>query len=101
MALGNGSKSRRIPSKSFKTAVILICSPVTIPHVISSASVDLQLPQVEESASTAPTELPPEPKQKFKERVITSLGDQSGPASFRKSKTQNGKPRSLRQRDDD
>lgn len=99
---GNGSKWRRIPSKSFKTVLILLnCSPLTILHLIYSASVDLQLPQVEESTSTTPTELPPEPKQKFKERVITSLGDQSGPASFRKSKTQNGKSRSLRQREDD
>lgn len=63
------------------------------------AEVDLQLPEVE--PSTASTELPPEPKQKFKERIITSLGEEGGPASFRKSKTQNGKSRSLRQRDDD
>lgn len=70
---------------------------------LCSASVDLQLPQVEESAS-APSEtlpLPPEPKHKFKERVITSLGgDEGGVATFRKSRTQNGKSRSLRQRDD-
>ncbi|KAM3584984.1 uncharacterized protein V6R79_004394 [Siganus canaliculatus] len=63
------------------------------------AKVDLQLPEVE--PSTGSTELPPEPKQKFKERIITSLGEEGGPASFRKSKTQNGKSRSLRQRDDD
>lgn len=81
--------------------ILISCSPVTFPHLISSAIVDLQLPQVEESTPSAPSELPPEPKQKFKERVITSLGDQSGPASFRKSKTQNGKSRSLRQREDD
>ncbi|TWW63851.1 WW domain-binding protein 4 [Takifugu flavidus] len=65
------------------------------------ANVDLQLPQVEEIPSSATPELPPEPKQKFKERVITSLGDQSGPTSFRKTKTQNGKSRNIRQRDDD
>nr|XP_046238551.1 WW domain-binding protein 4 [Scatophagus argus] len=65
------------------------------------ASVDLQLPQVEGSTAGAPTDLPPEPKPKFKERIITSLGEEGGPASFRKNKTQNGKARSLRQRDSD
>ncbi|XP_059184075.1 WW domain-binding protein 4 [Centropristis striata] len=65
------------------------------------ANVDLQLPQVEGSAASAPTDLPPEPKPKFRERIITSLGEEGGPASFRKNKTQNGKSRSLRQRDND
>ncbi|XP_076580054.1 WW domain-binding protein 4 [Chaetodon auriga] len=65
------------------------------------ASVDLQLPQVESSTASAPADLPPEPKPKFKERIITSLGEEGGPASFKKNKTQNGKSRSLRQRDDD
>lgn len=69
--------------------------------VLSSASVDLQLPQMEGSTAGAPADLPPEPKPKFKERVITSLGEEGGPASFRKNKTQNGKSRSLRQRDND
>ncbi|XP_041835116.1 WW domain-binding protein 4 [Melanotaenia boesemani] len=63
--------------------------------------VDLQLPQVEEGTTSAQADLPPEPKPKFRERVITSIGDESGPASFRKNKTQNGKSRSLRQRDND
>ncbi|KAM9766331.1 WW domain-binding protein 4 [Menidia menidia] len=65
------------------------------------AKVDLQLPQVEGGATNEPVDLPPEPKPKFKERVITSLGDEGGSASFRKIKAQNGKSRSLRQRDDD
>ncbi|XP_039997835.1 WW domain-binding protein 4 [Xiphias gladius] len=65
------------------------------------ANVDLQLPQVEGSTASAPADLPPEPKPKFKERIITSLADEGGPASFRKNRTQNGKSRSLRQRDDD
>jgi len=74
---------------------------------LPSASVDLQLPQVEEfmeteaSAAAADLFMDPEPKHKFKERTITSLGDQGGPAAFRKSKTQNGKARSLRQRGKD
>lgn len=63
------------------------------------ANIDLQLPQTE--GSSAPADPPPEPKQKFKERIITSLGGEGGPASFRKNKPQNGKSRSLRQRDDD
>ncbi|XP_037332619.1 WW domain-binding protein 4 [Pungitius pungitius] len=66
------------------------------------AKVDLQLPKVEGIiASSAPADIPPEPKPKFKERIITSLGVEGGPASFRKNKTQNGKSRSIRQRDDD
>ncbi|XP_034410470.1 WW domain-binding protein 4 [Cyclopterus lumpus] len=67
------------------------------------AKVDLQLPKVEGYivSASAPAERPPEPKPKFRERIITSLGGEGGPASFRKNKTQNGKSRSLRQRDDD
>ncbi|CAN9498073.1 unnamed protein product [Ophioblennius macclurei] len=65
------------------------------------ANVDLQLPQVEESTLSAPTELLPEPKPKFKERIITSLGQDGGPASFRRNKTHNCKYRSIRQRDND
>lgn len=61
--------------------------------------VDLQLPQVEGGA--APSERPPQPKPKFRERTITSLGDQGGPTSFRKRKAENGKSRSLRQRGKD
>ncbi|XP_037617691.1 WW domain-binding protein 4 [Sebastes umbrosus] len=64
------------------------------------AKVDLQLPKWE-GTIIAPAELPPEPKPKFRERIITSLGEEGGPTSFRKNKTQNGKSRSLRQRDDD
>lgn len=83
----------------------LICSQhvlIKLPfYFLSSAKVDLQLPQVEGSTASAPTDLPPEPKPKFKERIITSLGEEGGPASFRKNKTQNGKSRSLRQRDND
>ncbi|KAM6945661.1 WW domain-binding protein 4 [Aplochiton taeniatus] len=64
--------------------------------------VDLQLPQVEGGVIyPAPGELPPEPKPKFKERTITSLGDGGGPASFRKRKAQNGSARSLRKREED
>ncbi|KAK7893364.1 hypothetical protein WMY93_022516 [Mugilogobius chulae] len=37
-------------------------------------SVDWQLPRVQVVEETAPVELPPEPKHKFKTRVITSLG---------------------------
>lgn len=62
------------------------------------ANVDWQLPQVEGGEATT-VDLPPEPKHKFKTRVITSLGDNSGPVTFKKTKTQNVKSRSLRQRD--
>lgn len=64
-------------------------------------SVDLQLPQVEvcvQSPAAAPQTSP----RSFKERSISSLGaDSSAGASFRKRKTENGKPRSLRQRAQD
>lgn len=62
--------------------------------------VDLQLPHAE-TADAAP-DLPPEPKSRFKERTITSLGDESNAgATFKKRKTENVKSRSLRQREND
>ncbi|XP_077425110.1 WW domain-binding protein 4 isoform X2 [Vanacampus margaritifer] len=64
------------------------------------ANVDLQLPQIREEEVVV-TELPPEPKPKFKERIITSLGVEGGATSFKKNKTHNGKSRSFRQRDND
>ncbi|KAL2087786.1 hypothetical protein ACEWY4_016614 [Coilia grayii] len=66
-------------------------------------NVDLQLPQVDTGGAAAvPTELPPEPKPKFRERTITSLGDEGGAgATFRKRKTDNSKSRSLRKRGKD
>ncbi|XP_048833831.1 WW domain-binding protein 4 isoform X2 [Brienomyrus brachyistius] len=64
--------------------------------------VDLQLPQVEGVAAATGTDLPPEPKVKFRERTITSLGDESDQgAVFKKRKLDNGKSRSLRQRGKD
>ncbi|XP_067314768.1 WW domain-binding protein 4 [Pseudorasbora parva] len=63
--------------------------------------VDLQLPQVE-SIAPPPAEVPPEPRPKFKERTITSLGDEgSAGATFKKRKTENGKSRRIRQRGKD
>ncbi|XP_017337956.1 WW domain-binding protein 4 [Ictalurus punctatus] len=65
-------------------------------------NVDLQLPQKESGGSTyMSSDVPPEPKTKFKERTITSLGDESLGAIFKKRKTENGKPKSLRQREKD
>ncbi|KAM9820832.1 WW domain-binding protein 4 [Neosynchiropus ocellatus] len=62
--------------------------------------VDLQLPKVQvEVAPPPPPDVHPEPKPKFKERIITSLGVEGGPVAFKKK--QNGKSRSLRQRDAD
>ncbi|XP_016420041.1 WW domain-binding protein 4-like [Sinocyclocheilus rhinocerous] len=63
--------------------------------------VDLQLPQVESVAQT-PADVPPEPRARFRERTITSLGaESSAGATFKKRKTENGKSRSLRQRETD
>ncbi|XP_026776149.1 WW domain-binding protein 4 isoform X2 [Pangasianodon hypophthalmus] len=66
-------------------------------------NVDLQLPQKESGCSTSTSsDVPPEPKTKFKERTITSLGDESNlGAIFKKRRAENGKPRSLRQREKD
>ncbi|XP_056606797.1 WW domain-binding protein 4 isoform X2 [Triplophysa dalaica] len=62
--------------------------------------VDLQLPHAH-TADAAPV-LPPEPKSRFQERTITSLGDESNAGStFNKRKTENGKSRSLRPREND
>jgi len=64
-------------------------------------NVDLQLPQVD-TGGAAPPEMPAEPKPKFRERKITSLGDEGDAgATFRKRKTENGKSRSLRKRGKD
>lgn len=63
--------------------------------------VDLQLPQME-SIAPAPVDVPPEPRTRFKERTITSLGPESSAgATFKKRKSENGKSRSLRQRETD
>uniref|UniRef100_A0A672KD53 WW domain-containing protein n=1 Tax=Sinocyclocheilus grahami TaxID=75366 RepID=A0A672KD53_SINGR len=63
--------------------------------------VDLQLPQTESVAQT-PASVPPEPRARFKERTITSLGaESSAGATFKKRKTENSKSRSLRQRETD
>lgn len=63
--------------------------------------VDLQLPQVDVCVQSPapPPQTPPRSRSSFKERSISSLGsDSSTGATFRKRKTENGKPRSLRQR---
>ncbi|XP_053563936.1 WW domain-binding protein 4 isoform X2 [Bombina bombina] len=63
-------------------------------------NVDLELPEVEyENPPVSVTDLPQEPKLKFKEKKITSLGDTVGGSSvFKKRKLENGKSRSIRQR---
>ncbi|KAI5613481.1 WW domain-binding protein 4 [Silurus asotus] len=63
-------------------------------------NVDLQLPQKESAGSTSTSsDVLPKPKTKFRERTITSLGDESClGVIFKKRKTENGKSRSLRQR---
>ncbi|KAM4795996.1 WW domain-binding protein 4 [Rhinophrynus dorsalis] len=63
-------------------------------------NVDLELPNVEYDIPPVPiSDLPQEPKVKFKERTITSLGDSSfGASVFKKRKMENGKSRNIRQR---
>ncbi|XP_053355282.1 WW domain-binding protein 4 isoform X1 [Clarias gariepinus] len=66
-------------------------------------NVDLQLPQKLSGDSTSSSsDVPTEVKTKFKERIVTSLGDEGDlGALFKKRKPENGKPRSLRQRGKD
>lgn len=65
------------------------------------ANVDLQLPQTDGGDRTT-NEPPPEPKPKFKERIITSLGDGSSVgATFKKRNPENVRSRRLRQRETD
>ncbi|KAG8452285.1 hypothetical protein GDO86_004188 [Hymenochirus boettgeri] len=63
-------------------------------------NVDLELPQIEYDIPEVPIpEVPQEPKVKFKEKSITSLGDLvSGASVFKKRKMENGKARNIRQR---
>nr|XP_033806523.1 WW domain-binding protein 4 isoform X4 [Geotrypetes seraphini] len=64
-------------------------------------NIDLQLPIVEdEFLACSATNIPQEPKIKFREKTITSLGDDAmtGDPVFRKRKIENGKNRNLRQR---
>ncbi|XP_039601234.1 WW domain-binding protein 4 isoform X1 [Polypterus senegalus] len=69
----------------------------------SYEQVDLQLPEVESYYSgVSSASLPPEPTVKFKERTITSLGDEASEEAvgFKRRKLENGKSRNLRQRNE-
>ncbi|XP_067849535.1 WW domain-binding protein 4 [Heptranchias perlo] len=65
--------------------------------------IDLQLPTVEYGYSAAPViDAKHEPKVKFKQKEITSLGaDAGGETVFKKRKVENGKSRNLRQKGND
>ncbi|XP_053311441.1 WW domain-binding protein 4 [Spea bombifrons] len=65
--------------------------------------VDLELPNIEyDIPPVSVPDLPEEPKVKFKEKTITSLGDTaSGASVFKKRKLENGKSRNIRQRASD
>ncbi|KAM3934359.1 WW domain-binding protein 4 isoform 2-T4 [Leptodactylus fuscus] len=66
-------------------------------------NVDLELPNVEYSdPGVSVPEVEQEPKVKFKEKTITSLGDSvAGTSVFKRRKLENVKSRNLRQRLDD
>uniref|UniRef100_V9KX45 WW domain-binding protein 4 n=1 Tax=Callorhinchus milii TaxID=7868 RepID=V9KX45_CALMI len=68
-----------------------------------SEQIDLQLPTVEHSYPAAPViEVKAEPKIKFKEKAITSLGDDAGGTPiFKKRKLESAKSRNLRQKEND
>ncbi|KAM5181743.1 WW domain-binding protein 4 [Mantella aurantiaca] len=63
-------------------------------------NVDLELPNVDyDEPQTSVPDLPEEPKVKFKEKTITSLGDTVvGVSVFKKRKLENVKSRNIRQR---
>lgn len=94
MCLRCAGLTNQHPGQCFQL-LTFVCVP------LRSEKVDLQLPQVESAAQT-PADVPPEPRPRFKERTITSLGaESSAGATFKKRKTENGKSRSLRQRETD
>uniref|UniRef100_UPI00398F0735 WW domain-binding protein 4 isoform X3 n=1 Tax=Pristiophorus japonicus TaxID=55135 RepID=UPI00398F0735 len=63
--------------------------------------IDLQLPTVEYVAAPV-IDVKHEPKVKFKQKVVTSLGDDAGGETvFKKRKVENGKSRNLRQKGND
>ncbi|XP_069745672.1 WW domain-binding protein 4 [Narcine bancroftii] len=63
--------------------------------------IDLELPTVEYSAPTV-IDVTQEPKVKFKQKEITSLGSEAGGETvFKKRKVENGKSRNLRQKGND
>uniref|UniRef100_A0A4W3H8G3 WW domain binding protein 4 n=1 Tax=Callorhinchus milii TaxID=7868 RepID=A0A4W3H8G3_CALMI len=68
-----------------------------------SEQIDLQLPTVEHCYPAAPViEVKAEPKIKFKEKAITSLGDDAGGTPiFKKRKLESAKSRNLRQKEND
>ncbi|XP_072266532.1 WW domain-binding protein 4 [Pyxicephalus adspersus] len=63
-------------------------------------NVDLELPNVEyDDPQASIPDIPEEPKVKFKEKTITSLGDTvAGASVFKKRKLENVKSRNIRQR---
>ncbi|XP_077153418.1 WW domain-binding protein 4 isoform X1 [Ranitomeya variabilis] len=63
-------------------------------------TVDLELPSVEsEDPAVSVPDVPQEPKVKFKEKTITSLGDSAaGTSVFKRRKLENVKSRNIRQR---
>ncbi|KAM4047825.1 WW domain-binding protein 4 isoform 2-T2 [Anomaloglossus baeobatrachus] len=63
-------------------------------------NVDLELPNVEyDNPDISVPDVPQEPKVKFKEKTITSLGDSAAGASvFKRRKLENVKSRNIRQR---
>ncbi|XP_051869708.1 WW domain-binding protein 4 [Pristis pectinata] len=70
-------------------------------RVEEGEQIDLQLPTVEYSAPTV-LDVNQEPKVKFKQKEITSLGsDAGGETVFKKRKVENGKSRNLRQKGND
>lgn len=66
-------------------------------------NVDLELPNIEyDDPQPSIPDLPEEPKVKFKEKTITSLGDTvAGVSVFKKRKLENVKSRNIRQRRND
>uniref|UniRef100_A0A3B4BX06 WW domain-containing protein n=1 Tax=Pygocentrus nattereri TaxID=42514 RepID=A0A3B4BX06_PYGNA len=104
------TKQSSVPKISFRVRDINVYLTLCLKIFFSSCTtdqkdenVDLQLPQTESGvAASTPSDLPSQPKTKFKERTITSLGDESSAgATFKKRKTENGKSRSFRQRGKD
>ncbi|XP_062907271.1 WW domain-binding protein 4 [Mobula hypostoma] len=87
--------------KSFKRKNVNPYGEWEAVRVEENEQIDLQLPTVEHSSPTV-IDVNQEPKVKFKQKEITSLGSGAGGETmFKKRKVENGKSRNLRQKGND
>lgn len=91
-----------LPGKQDRSARGVYGTWARVQKEVQKEEVDLQLPQTDNNYETlAIPIISDEPKVKFKEKTVTSLGSsKSGPVAFKKRKLAGG-ARNVRKRDDD